>query len=181
MKAYQGILAVASGLFALNCQSTPEEVDPVSEVESLMYRSNTAVDIAWWTHDEQGGADDVYTDFTTQEYESPDTDGVFVDLPDCLSGDTFTVEFNGIASGDWQYRASLRAHVTHGEIESDIHGAQIYVTPPTHPGAIVPVHISGVFTAPQTGGPCRVTIRGKTFAGTMSLFGGASLVVKRHR
>lgn len=156
------------------------EADGAIYKEIAIYRPATSTDVSWWTHDDVDAADETYLAFTSQTYQSGEPSGVYVDLPDCQTGDTFTASFDGLAKGTWQYRASLRMTVTQNGETFDVHGAQAYLFQPVSPSDVKAARLSGVFTVPGTGG-CRVSIKGKTFSGALSLFGGAALVVTRHR
>jgi hypothetical protein len=148
-----------------------------ADAEQAIYRSNTSTDTSWWTHDDEDGPDSVYATFSTQAFATADDAGVFVDVPNCSPSDTFIAHFNGIAAGEFEYRASLRMVVQHAGSSFPIHGAQVYLPPIND---VMPFHLTGVFTVPSNG-PCRISLSGKSFTRSLELIGGASLIVQRLR
>lgn len=152
-----------------------DEVIAVSE--QMIYRKNTHTDVGWWAHDDNDGADSVYVSFNSKEFKSADEYGVFVEMPDCAPQQTFVVSFDGLARGDFEYRASLRLTVKQGDVVTPIPGAQVYLTPIPN---VTSVHIGGAFI-PAVVGRCHVGLVGKTFTNGIELFGAATLLVQRHR
>lgn len=149
------------------------------EQEKTIYRSGSFTDLSWWTNDDEDLADSEYAIFASQEYTSSDV--VFVDIPNCKSTDTFRASFNGLATGNWEYRSAIRLVLEQNSVESNIHGAQLLLTQQHQPSDITQIHVEGVFTVPSTTETCRVILTGKTFAGELRLFGGATFVVERYR
>lgn len=178
MKANWHVLCALASL-AIGCNANGELAtdDDIGTAEQAIYRAGSSTDVSWWTHDDNGLADTTYATFSDKTYQSGDDYSVFVDVPACSPTDTFVTTFNGMARGDFEYRASLRLTVTQNGITVPIHGAQLYLEPSTR---IQPVHILGPFTV--TGSDtCRVGIEGKAFTKSLDLFGGATLFVTRHR
>jgi hypothetical protein len=160
-------------LLASGCSNT----ENVGEAVQAIYKPGLATDISWWTHDDEDGAETSYTTFDMQSFRVADDDGVFVDVPDCKTTDTFTVSFTAHSRGSFEYMASLRLMVGQSGDYTPIHGAQTYIEPRT---ALARIAMHGVFTVNKNE-TCRVALAGKAFTGALAMVGAATMVVERHR
>lgn len=133
--------------------------------------------------DDNDGGPSTYATFSTSSY----TDGLTIDVPDCVDGDTFSIGFTALADGVFTGTAALRIDEIYdyggggATAQAHISGALFRTIPQVSGTSPIPICMNAAATATASGA-ARFIVVGKIFAGTsLTLIAAYTISVIRFR